>query len=132
MVMAKTRRRILVVDDDQRILNFLLLKLKASGYDVITAMTGQGALTAIESREPDILVLDLKMPGMGGLDVLRILRMSSKVPVIVVSAATDLAEEAERLGANIFVPKPFNPDELLKCIESILLGLPSKTEPVFF
>jgi len=111
-----------VVDDDQRILRFARLKLLASGYDVITAMTGQAALTMIESHEPDMMVLDLKMPGMGGIDVLKILRTSSALPVIVVSAATDLAEEVVRLGANAFLPKPFSPDELLRRIESILAG----------
>jgi two-component system KDP operon response regulator KdpE len=117
---VKTNQRVLLVDDDQRILNFSRLKLMASGYDVITAMTGQGALTMIESQKPDILLLDLKMPGMGGLEVLKTLRASSQLPVIVISAATELAEEALGLGANTYLPKPFDPDELPVRIETIL------------
>ncbi len=117
-----TRHRVLLVDDDPRILNFARLKLLATGYDVITAMTGQGALAMIESEKPDILLLDLRMPGMGGLDVLRVLRASSQLPVIVVSAATDLAEEALGLGANDYLAKPFDPDELPGRIEAILGG----------
>jgi two-component system KDP operon response regulator KdpE len=117
---VKTNQRVLLVDDDQRILDFSRLKLMASGYDVITAMTGQGALTMIESQKPDILLLDLKMPGMGGLEVLKTLRASSQLPVIVISAATELAEEALGLGANTYLPKPFDPDELPVRIETIL------------
>jgi DNA-binding response OmpR family regulator len=123
-VVGSTRNRqlILLVDDDQRILHFARVKLMASGYDVVTAMTGHGALTMIESQEPDIMVLDIMMPGMGGLEVLKALRNCSQLPVIVISAATDCAEEAVRLGANAFVSKPFNPDELVGRIESILAG----------
>jgi two-component system KDP operon response regulator KdpE len=120
MVVRGKNPRVLLVDDDQRILNFARVKLRASNYEVITAMTGQGALTMIESHKPDIMVLDLKMPGMGGLEVLKVLRGSSELPVIVMSAASELAEEAIRLGANTFMPKPFNPDELFRRIETIL------------
>ena len=117
----KTGHRILVVDDDRRVLNFLRLKLVAEGNEVVTAMNGPDALAAIESQKPEILVIDIAMPGISGLDVLRILRSSSSdLPVIVMSAATDLASEALRLEANSFVPKPFDPDDLVNTIESIL------------
>jgi two-component system, OmpR family, KDP operon response regulator KdpE len=128
-----SRHRILLVDDDQRILHFSRLKLMASGYEVVTAMTGQGALTMIESQKPDILVLDLKMPGMGGLEVLRVLRRFSRIPVIVVSGAEELAEQALSLGANAYMAKPFNPDELINKISNILdkeLALLSSTTPI--
>jgi DNA-binding response OmpR family regulator len=120
MVVRGKNPRVLLVDDDQSILNFARLKLRASNYEVVTAMTGQGALTMIESQKPDIMVLDLKMPGVGGLEVLKVLRGSSELPVIVVSATSELAEEAIRLGANTFMPKPFDPDELSRRIETIL------------
>ena len=119
-VTSKIKYLVLLVDDDQRILNFARLKLMALGYHVITAINGQGALTMIESHKPDLMVLDLKMPGMGGLEVLKVLRTSSKLPVIVISAAADLAAEAACLGANTYLPKPFNPDELLRKIEMML------------
>jgi DNA-binding response OmpR family regulator len=130
---AQIRHRVLLVDDDHRILLSLRLKPMASGYDVITAMTGQGALTMNESQKPDILLPDLKMPGMGGLEVLKTLRASSHLPGIVISAATDLAEEALSLGANDYLPKPFDPDELPVRIETILgarqtwMGVPSSS-----
>lgn len=122
MVSIRNKHRVLLADDDLRILRFARLKLMASGYDVVTAMTGQEALDMIDSEGPDILVLDLKMPGMGGLDVLKALRVSSRLPVIVTSAATDLAGQAIKAGADAFMPKPFNPDELPATIETILLG----------
>jgi two-component system, OmpR family, response regulator len=62
------------------------------------------------------------MPGMGGLGVLRVLRTSSRLPVIIISAATDLAEEAVSLGADVYMPKPFSPGELVTRIEKILGG----------
>lgn len=83
-------------------------------------MTGQGTLTMTESQNPDILVLDLKMPSMGGLEVLKVLRGFSKIPIIVVSGADELAEQAMGLGANAYVAKPFHPDELSKMIRDIL------------
>ena len=128
-----SRHRILLVDDDQRILHFSRLKLMASGYEVVTAMTGQGALMMIESQKLDIIVLDLKMPGMGGLEVLRVLRRFSRIPVIVVSGAEELAEQALGLGANAYMAKPFNPDELINKVSIILdkeLTLLSSTTPI--
>ena len=112
----------LVADDDDRIVRFARLKLMASGYDAVTATTGQGALTMIETDEPDVVVLDLRMPGMGGLYALRTVRSCSSLPVIVVSAATDLAEEALNEGAGDFIPKPFDPDELVSRVAAILKG----------
>ena len=74
----------------------------------------------IESEKPDVVVLDLRMPGMGGLEVLKIVRSSSDLPVIVISAATDLAEEALVAGADDFITKPFDPDELVRRIAQTL------------
>ncbi len=114
------RRRILVVDDDERIVRFLRLKLLTSGYDVSTAMTGQGAQTIIESGPPDMMILDLKMPGMGGLDLLRKMHKPWRFPIVVVSAASDLAAEALSLGADAYVPKPIDLDELVATIQELL------------
>jgi len=115
------RFRILIVDDEERILRFLTSKMKASGYEVMTAQNGQEALERITSQQPDLVVLDLLLPKMHGFDVLRELRSYSSVPVIILSA---LGADAERikglkLGADDYVPKPFNPDELLARIEAV-------------
>jgi DNA-binding response OmpR family regulator len=133
------RFRILIVDDEERILRFLTSKLKASGYEVLTAQNGIEALERITSQQPDLVVLDLLLPKMHGFDVLRELRSFSSIPVIILSA---LGADAERikglkLGADDYVPKPFNPDELLARIEAVKRRIGpeegSKTsEPVSF
>jgi two-component system, OmpR family, KDP operon response regulator KdpE len=119
-VSAKSRPRVLLVDDDQRILNFLRVKLTMSGYEVTTATTGERAVDLFESRKPDIIVMDVLMPGISGLEVLRGLRVFSDVPIIVISASTDNAERAMSLGASSFMSKPLDPDELVKRIEGAL------------
>jgi DNA-binding response OmpR family regulator len=116
---SEPRYRILLVDDE-KILRILRFKLKASGYEVITATNGQDAITLVESEKPDIVVMDVIIPGMSGLEALQALRTFSDLPVIVISARTDNASKALSLGANSFLSKPFNPDELVKRIQAIL------------
>ncbi len=115
-----TGRRVLLVDDDRRILNFLRVKLTMSGYDVITATTGEMAVELFESQKPDIIVMDVLMAGVSGLEVLKALRAFSDIPIIVISASTDNGEKAMRLGATSFMPKPLDPDELVKMVKAIL------------
>jgi DNA-binding response OmpR family regulator len=114
------RYRVLLVEDNERILHFIRWKLIASDFDVVIAMTGQGALAHIDSQKPDIVVLDLKIPGMGGLQVLKLLHISSSLPVIAISAAADLGKEALSLGAVDFLQKPFEPDELVRRMKMVL------------
>jgi DNA-binding response OmpR family regulator len=116
----ETARRVLLVDDDQRILNFLRLKLAVSGYEVITATTGEGAVDLFESQKPDIIVMDVLLPGISGLEVLKALRVFSDIPIIVISASTDNGEKAMRLGASGFMSKPLDPDEVVKNVQTIL------------
>jgi DNA-binding response OmpR family regulator len=113
--------RILVVDDEERILNFLSTKLKASGYDVLTAPNGVKGLEQVQAQEPDMVVLDLLMPKMTGLEMLKQLRTFSPIPVIILTAKgadTDRIKGLQ-LGADDYLPKPFNPDELVARIEAI-------------
>lgn len=115
------RFRILVVDDEVRILNFLSTKLKASGYEVLTAGNGITGLEQVQAQEPDLVVLDLLMPKMDGLEMLKQLRTFSPVPVIILTAKgadTDRIKGLQ-LGADDYLPKPFNPDELVARIEAI-------------
>jgi DNA-binding response OmpR family regulator len=115
------RFRILVVDDEERILNFLTTKLKASGYEVITAPNGVKGLEQVHSQEPDLVVLDLLMPKMDGLEMLKQLRTFSPLPVIILTAkgADNDRIKGLQLGADDYLPKPFNPDELVARIEAI-------------
>ena len=115
------RSRILVVDDDQRILNFLSSKLKASGYEVLTAGNGLEGLEQAQAQEPDLIVLDLLMPKMDGFEMLKELRTFSAVPVIILTAKGADADRIKglQLGADDYLPKPFNPDELVARIEAV-------------
>ena len=122
------RFRILVVDDEERILNFLSAKLKASGYEVLTAPNGVKGLEQVHAQEPHLVVLDLLMPKMDGLEMLKQLRTFSPVPVIILTAKgadTDRIKGLQ-LGADDYLPKPFNPDELVARIEAIRRRLEPK------
>jgi two-component system KDP operon response regulator KdpE len=113
--------RVLVVDDEPRILKFLKLKLKASGYEVLTAGNGVEALEQAQGQEPDLIVLDVLMPKMDGFETLKQVRALSSVPVIILSAKeanTDKVKGLE-LGADDYLAKPFSPDELVARIEAV-------------
>lgn len=113
---ARSEKLILVVDDEQSILRFVKIKLRASGYEVITTTDGKEALKFCESRKPDCMLLDLVMPGMDGFTVLEKLRAFSQMPVIVLSARNGINERIVNLGASDFISKPFNPDDLIRRI----------------
>lgn len=112
---------VLIVDDEPRIIKFLNLKLKASGYEVITASSGAEALRRVRDNEPDLLVLDVVMPGMDGFETLKQIRSFSAVPVIILSAKEANVDKVKGLdlGADDYLAKPFNPDELVARIEAV-------------
>jgi len=111
---------VLVVDDDPAIRRTLAINLRARDYDVETAGDGRSALQAVDERMPDVVLLDLGLPDLDGVAVLRRLRTFTQVPVIVVSARTgsDDKVEALDLGADDFVTKPFVIEELLARIRA--------------
>jgi two-component system KDP operon response regulator KdpE len=115
------RFSILLVDDEERILNFLKTKLKLLSYEVILASNGVEALEQIQGQEPDLIVLDVIMPKMDGFQTLKELRSFSSVPVIMLSARGDDTDRIKGLGlgADDYMAKPFNPDELVARIEAI-------------
>ena len=114
------KKRVLLIDDEERIVNFLALKLKVSGYEVVCAAEGEKGLELAKTTEPDIMLLDIIMPGIDGLEVLRRLRQFSNMPVIVLSAKERISEEVMELGANGFMSKPFNPDDLITKVKTLL------------
>jgi len=127
------RFRVLVVDDEDRILNFLSSKLRASGYEVLTASDGLYALEQAQAQEPDLIVLDLLMPKMDGFETLKELRSFSAVPVIILSARGADVDKIKGLdlGADDYLPKPFNPDELVARIEAVRRRLePAETRKI--
>src|SRR4051812_15428110 len=107
--------RVLVVDDEPQILRALRINLAARQYDVVTASSGQGALRAVSDEHPDLIVLDLGLPDLDGVGVIRRLRSWSKIPIIVLSGRMDSKDKVAALdaGADDYVTKPFSVDELL-------------------
>ncbi len=113
--------RILLVHDEERILNFLVAKLKASGHEVTTARNGAEALEQVQGQEPDLMILDLFIPEMDGFETLIELRTFTSVPVIILSARGADAEKIRgfNLGAGDYAAKPFSPDEVAARIEVV-------------
>jgi two-component system KDP operon response regulator KdpE len=124
---------LLVIDDEARFLRALAISLRARGYDVETAASGEEGLEVAAHTHPDLVVLDLGLPGLEGLDVLRALRGWTSVPVIVLSARHDEQTKVEALdiGADDYVTKPFGMDELLARLRATLRrSVPGQDDPV--
>ena len=115
-------RTILVVDDDERLRALLAEYLGGRGFTVQTAVDGEAGLEVAKGGGVDLVVLDIMMPGMDGLEVCRTLRGFSKVPVIMLTARGDDTDRIVGLevGADDYLPKPFNPRELVARIEAVL------------
>ena len=125
--------RILVADDDPQILRALRITLTARGYDVVTAVDGRAALDAAVAQHPDLMVLDLGMPGLTGIEVIEAVRGWSQLPILVVSGRSDSLDKVDALdaGADDYVTKPFAADELLARIRALSRRTPAATdEPV--
>ena len=114
--------RILVVEDDKRISSFFKTVLESNRYDVIMASTGSEAYSLITSQCPDLVILDLGLPDMDGMNILRSVREWSSMPVIVVSARTHEKDKVEALdlGADDYITKPFGTSELLARIRTAI------------
>ena len=125
--------RILIADDDPQILRALRITLAARGYEVVTASDGREALRLAADAHPDIIVLDLGMPGLTGIQVIEGVRGWSTVPILVVSGRSDSLDKVDALdaGADDYVTKPFAADELLARIRALARRTPTATdEPV--
>ncbi|HEX5165881.1 MAG TPA: response regulator transcription factor [Thermomicrobiales bacterium] len=116
------KRLILVADDDAPILRLVRTKLQTDGYHVVTATNGQEALDRFEVDRPDLIVLDIMMPVMDGIEALRRIRTQSNVPVILLTARTAGRDKVRSLdlGADDYVTKPFDPDELSARVAAVL------------
>ena len=113
---------ILVVDDEQKIIDLARMYIEQEGYHVESATNGQKALEKILSDEPALVVLDLMLPGLDGLEVCRRVRSESDVPIIMLTARSDDIDKIVglELGADDYLTKPFNPRELVSRIKAIL------------
>lgn len=120
--MSNWGERILVVEDDNQIRNFICYSLHAEGFLYVTAKTGQGALSTLVSDQIDLMLLDLGLPDIDGIDVIKKVREWSEMPIIVVSARDQDKEKASALdlGADDYLTKPFSATELLARIRVAL------------
>jgi len=116
------RERILVVDDEASIRELVGAYLRAEGFDVDEAADGEDALDRFRRSPPDLVVLDLRLPGIDGLDVLREIRRSSSVYVIVLTARSDETDKliGLELGSDDYITKPFSPRELVARVRAVL------------
>jgi DNA-binding response OmpR family regulator len=115
-------QHILVVDDDHMYTKLLRFLLEPNGYTVTVIESGQRAVEVLEQNEYDLILLDVTMPDMNGLDLCRRIRATSHVPIIFVSVRSDVSDKVLglRAGADDYLTKPFDPDELLARISALL------------
>jgi two-component system, OmpR family, alkaline phosphatase synthesis response regulator PhoP len=120
--MPPDRKQVLVVEDDIKTADIVKAYLEKDGYDVIMAHDGREGMAAARNHSPDLIVLDLLLPGISGLDICRTLRSESAVPIIMLTA---LSTEPDKLagldlGADDYVTKPFSPRELVARVRAVL------------
>jgi len=113
--------RVLIVDDEPQILRALRINLLARQYEVVTARDGTEALRLVSAERPDLVVLDLGLPDVDGVEVIRKLRSWSPVPIVVLSGRADSKEKVDALdaGADDYVTKPFSVEELLARVRAV-------------
>jgi len=124
-------KRVLVVDDDVKTVELVKLYLDRDGYRVLTAYDGTAALRLAREGHPDLIGLDLMLPGIDGLEICRILRNESDVPIIMLTAMTTDQDKLTGLGlgADDYVTKPFSPRELAARVRAVLRRLPGERGP---
>ena len=120
--MAAKAQSVLVVEDESSIASFVALYLKNAGYAVRTAATGGEALSAVAAEQPDLIVLDLMLPDIDGIEVCKRIRQRSDVPILMLTARDEDVDKIIGLevGADDYLTKPFNPRELVARVKSIL------------
>ena len=118
----KTPKKILVIDDDATTLEIIVQALSKAGYEVFLAQSGEKGLEIARNKSPDVMVIDVLMPGMDGFMLLKELKKDSatqKIPVLVLSARQNVADTIRRLGAVTFINKPVEPKQLLNQIKKL-------------
>jgi DNA-binding response OmpR family regulator len=129
--MAAAPKKILIVEDEQDILDLVRLYLEKEGYRVCTAVTGQDALKQVKAERPDLVVLDLMLPGLDGIEVCKRLRADPATALLPIIMLTAKAEEADtivglELGADDYVTKPFSPKALMARVKALFRRLERK------
>lgn len=133
--MSPARPRVLVADDDEDILQLVVLRLGRSGYDVVSATDGESAVELAIARSPDLVVIDVAMPRLDGLEITRILRAREEfatIPILLLTARTrDVdVELGLAAGADDYVTKPFSPELLAQRVAALLQIAAQRAQPV--
>ena len=120
--MEMTKQKVLIIDDEENVCELVSLYLGKAGYEVICAADGSEGLDKIREQRPDIVILDLMLPGMDGVDVCKEIRKTSSIPLIMLTARVDEVDRVLGLeiGADDYVTKPFSPRELLARVKAVL------------
>ncbi len=128
--MSKDQARILIVDDESRYIRAVQVNLEASGYQVVTAANGQQAVERAAREEPDLILLDIRMPDMDGYEACQRIREFSTVPIIMLTALAETPNKVKGLdlGADDYVTKPFSVDELLARVRATLRRIEEYSE----
>ncbi|HHX19219.1 MAG TPA: response regulator transcription factor [Clostridiaceae bacterium] len=115
-------KRVLIIDDDKHISELLRLYFEKDGFEVTAGYSGDAVLPLVRAVNPDVMILDLMLPGMSGFDVMRELRRESDVPVLMLTARSDTLDKIVglELGADDYILKPFEPKELLARVKAVL------------
>jgi DNA-binding response OmpR family regulator len=122
---AQLKTRVVVADDDRDILDLVVFKLSQAGFDLVAVSDGVAALAAIKAEPPELVILDVMMPGLSGIDVLREVRANPATQDVGVILLTSRARDADvdagfAIGASDYVIKPFSPRELLNRVNAVL------------
>ncbi len=121
------KKKILVVDDEEDIVTTIKMRLEASGYEVIAASDGNAAYEKAKAESPDLIILDLMLPGMDGYQVCRLLKFDDYykgIPIIMLTAQSQKEDRewGQKVGADLYLTKPFEPKELVEKIKEFLGG----------
>ena len=124
-------KKVLVVDDDPNIVEVLRLYFDKDGFAVTSCLSGDRALETFQTAQPDLVVLDLMLPGKDGYDICREIRKTSDVPIIMLTARTDTLDKiiGLELGADDYIPKPFEPKEVLARVKAVLRRTERRDNP---
>jgi DNA-binding response OmpR family regulator len=117
---VEAKKRVLIVDDEPQIGKIFGLNLKLAGYDVVSVTRGSEAIELVRSQKFDLMLLDVLMPGISGINVLENIRTFSPIRVIMCSAVPDVANISRQYGANGYISKPVYPALLLEMIRAVL------------
>lgn len=124
-------KRILIVDDEKKIVDIVRAYLEREGYHVTAAYDGESALALVKTEAPDMIILDLMLPGVSGWDVCRTLRSKSDIPIIMLTARDEVTDKIVglELGADDYMPKPFDPKELVSRVRALFRRTGGKMVP---